>query len=1817
MPDTYQRVLAALNDDDAGQALSTSQRVQSALAEPDEPAAVTPPSSAVTLPDWNAAKVASDTFDIGYKGPTSAEIAMHDKSASDPEFAATAKAQYERDIQRAAQAKQNAILKSEGVGRFADAAQTKARLEKSWLGKVPVVGDALVSGATGVASGLMDLASTGSNLIGADELSKDIRTRSQTAGAADASRYAPDSVTGWLAARARNIGNAAPKMLLGGGTAGGATVFGLDGATEAAQAADDAGVEGSKKYAYVASVGIANALQGMLFGKLFGGAQSVSKATLLSALKSDGIKTALEGIAGNNAVALVNHVAGIVTDVDKHQWTPEDVVHDIVNNSADAVAIHALGVAARAADFGRTDPEKAQAIIEGEPSRSTFESAGLGDIKSKADREAFRAEVGRILKDIRGAYQDQGAVQTEEGAPRPSTPPADYPNRLNRPNQAERRADVVPSESPAPSPIDQIWAMSGELKRMPTAPEIAERLGTDPETADYLLRKAQQDFATPKPTPPGAAPTDLQPPRTLEIPRPADPYALQPADYNPEVRPGYESSPTLPVDDGPPLIPPDAAALASMSRADLAAEARKYGIKHGGLSKDAIAQRILEKRQIAHAQERQFSEKSIFNSAPDNTLQEQKTAISSTGMDGQVGLKTGSGSVTFDLRREIASRLGKHPDVSALHPEMLNGPLPGNEAVTALAQHVGESPTADAAVIGIDIKNQKGVNDFYGDPTGKAADRGFLAPAARILKEEVDRLPGVRATMIKHGGDEWMVAINSDSTIDHAALAEASKRADARLQELARSEGIPLDLENPRAKKPKYLREGMTPENQRIYDEQYKGYTEARGLGFRIGVTEVRPSDTPETVFARIGEQHEALKKGQEIDYGKPGKTGEVGTGGPEGAGAGEGTGAADRRTAEGVGEASQVPPGAHRSSEEAPARASAGGAEAVAGSSHEDLNATAREFGLKVAGLSKEAKQAKIDDHIEYFNSGISFNPEEIRDIEAGIGELNKAAKAIVAPASISEKATLGANITREHAAHMTMVTQQNEAAFKDLRTAMNKLPRAAQLAFIDKMEAGQKQPTPELDAAAKQMRDHLDSQRGQVQALGTGKLQQFITDYFPHIWKDPAKAQNMMNQLLSKKPLEGSKAFLKQRTIPTIADGIAMGLEPESTNPVDMVLLKSREIEKYLMGQRLMQEWTAKGLTKEVAHGGRVPAGYTRINDNVARTAKGNLYAETDVARILNNYLSPGLAGNKLYDAYRVVGNTLNQAQLGLSAFHLGMVGLDSSVSQVAVGLRQASKGHVVDAAFSIPKALIAPFTTLVEGNKMLKEYLKPGSQGADMAKLVDSYVAGGGRIGQDPFYHNQAWKKLQQAWKDNRGIETIARLPGAVLETATKPIMELFVPRMKAGVFARMAAQELADMPPNASRDEVRAVMAKVVDSVDNRMGQLTYDNLFWDKAVKDLSMASVRSVGWNLGTVRELGGGGKDLVTEGLKVLKGQKPELTHRAAYLIALPITVGLAGGVMHYLMTGRRPDDERDYFFPSTGRKNPDGNEERVQLPSYMKDLFAYSEHPVDTLKHKLHPMLGVIADMLENKDYWGNEIFSGKSEKVIPEAAAYLGKQAMPFSISNMLESGKRGQGTAEKVGSFLGLSPAPRDRVRTPAQNLIQQFITQGGGPRKAKTPDEVATAEQREKLKQAIRSGQPLTDAVNEAVGTGKVTLKQAVTTAKQAKEDPRVVPFKMLDVVEASQVLKLASQDEKALWESAYQDMIAAKAKTLARSKPLSGDKEHPLAERRLSWQADVDQARDELRAAGVTKDETIAAYRKAMKGKDYGYGLVNIRARLK
>ena len=235
-------------------------------------------------------------------------------------------------------------------------------------------------------------------------------------------------------------------------------------------------------------------------------------------------------------------------------------------------------------------------------------------------------------------------------------------------------------------------------------------------------------------------------------------------------------------------------------------------------------------------------------------------------------------------------------------------------------------------------------------------------------------------------------------------------------------------------------------------------------------------------------------------------------------------------------------------------------------------------------------------------------------------------------------------------------------------------------------------------------------------------------------------------------------------------------------------------------------------------------------------------------------------------------------------------------------------------------------------------------------------------------------------------------------------------------------------------------------------------MVYDNLFLNKTLKDLAMLSVRSVGWNVGDIREIPGGIIGLGKVPFQALTAEgraNIRMTPKMAYVISLPYVVGMWGAIIHYLYTGKGPDTLLDYYYPKTGKTNPDGSAERITLPSYMKDVFAYKIKPLQTISNKLHPEVSTLINMMNNKDYFGTEIRNANDPlvKQVESLLTYQAKQFVPFSISNLIRRQKAGGSWGAYLQSFLGVNPAPGYITRSPIETEIYDTYDKrfGGGVR----------------------------------------------------------------------------------------------------------------------------------------------------------------------
>jgi hypothetical protein len=853
-----------------------------------------------------------------------------------------------------------------------------------------------------------------------------------------------------------------------------------------------------------------------------------------------------------------------------------------------------------------------------------------------------------------------------------------------------------------------------------------------------------------------------------------------------------------------------------------------------------------------------------------------------------------------------------------------------------------------------------------------------------------------------------------------------------------------------------------------------------------------------------------------------------------------------------------------------------------------------------------------------------------------------------VFAPASRGVDAKDASLIVRHWAAELQRLQDRAMATLAVADRFFQGQTETANLDFMDRMEAGQAQPTPELQTIADTIRQLLDNARDEIRNLGTGKLERFLQDYFPHIWKKPELAKQLQDNY-RKRPIQGSKAFLKKRTLDTIQDGIQAGLEPISYNPVELVLHKLREMYKYLTGTHILKELREQKLLLYVdARDAKPPVGWQKIEDPAAtvygpsiqqitefpneglwnalnqvaqalgiqhdrgfkdlhgavgrayrnkplietkhgtaedvvaheighqidfragagkyflddypdaqsarrlkdarrtlrdksasagakkaarkeiadlapiiqqrkkffkelrdladlrqagsqayhrkreekmallaemwvgarelfaQTAptvyaewrkflglnpalhalrdikgntevvpisqpydvgglviKGHWWAPEPAARVVNNYLSPSLREKSgIVRGLMSVGNFMNQAQLGFSGFHAVFTGLEAVSSALALAIYQGAHGDLTDAGKTAITAALAPITTFRKGRTLEKEWYAPGTQGAAIQQLVEAMVLAGGRAHQESFYQTHIARKMVEAWRQNNVFGAFWRAPFAAFELPVLAIMEKLVPRLKMGAFAQIAQYELERLGANADPKDVQKALADAWDSIDNRFGQLTYDNLFWHRYTKDIALLTVRSPGWNVGDLRELAGGALDTgkaAYRGLRLVgggSGPPPKMTHRMAYIPAHWIVSATVGAILYYIWHRRYPHKLVDVMFP------PDERQHRWSPATYVRDEYNWTHDPVQTASGKVNPLLKFITEALTNKDGRGRKIRDGKHHwpRELKEFATWAAEQQLPFWLEQNLNQ-KDHKRLEDKLLPEVGITRAPK--------------------------------------------------------------------------------------------------------------------------------------------------------------------------------------------
>lgn len=532
---------------------------------------------------------------------------------------------------------------------------------------------------------------------------------------------------------------------------------------------------------------------------------------------------------------------------------------------------------------------------------------------------------------------------------------------------------------------------------------------------------------------------------------------------------------------------------------------------------------------------------------------------------------------------------------------------------------------------------------------------------------------------------------------------------------------------------------------------------------------------------------------------------------------------------------------------------------------------------------------------------------------------------------------------------------------------------------------------------------------------------------------------------------------------------------------------------------------------------------------------------------AQVVDNYLQPGLGRYGWFRTLRDVSGMLNSMQL-VGFFHGQLVGNDSFYSGIGLALYDALNGKPMRAASELVQIPISPATSLYRGYKIQAALRNPAAASSTYRQIaqlaIEANMRAGHGVGEDEMGRQwmRSMREMLAAPNTGAAWETFWRTPLAAAQVTMKPIMKYLVPQMKLGIFGRMAVRVMEDNP-GATLDELRTKLAQAADATEDRLGQVTYDNLFQKRVLKDALQLAMRAYGWQLTKYRLLAGGTADWAKAAKAVVSGQKPEATFRMSYLPAMILGHMILAATVVYLMTGRKPKDTMDYFFPDTGLKDNQGRPVRLALADFTKDVIADWRSFPNLNKmgtewtHKLAPMWNTASEMYQNRDFYGTQIMSdrhtGEPEldhllKNLQEGAEHLAGSAQPFSF----RAGQKlvDAGADPKIGymaPFLGFVPAPRYAIETPMQNFLSE---QAGRDQYTRSSEQAQRSKIARDISQALRDRKPLT--AEQQTAMKQLSKEQLKTAERRAYIDPDIWAVRALDLDRAMQAWDLANEQER-------------------------------------------------------------------------------------
>lgn len=791
------------------------------------------------------------------------------------------------------------------------------------------------------------------------------------------------------------------------------------------------------------------------------------------------------------------------------------------------------------------------------------------------------------------------------------------------------------------------------------------------------------------------------------------------------------------------------------------------------------------------------------------------------------------------------------------------------------------------------------------------------------------------------------------------------------------------------------------------------------------------------------------------------------------------------------------------------------------------------------------------------------------------------------VAPEALGERAKLaGATVASRIAEQMQKTAAWRNGSKTRLKFWQNRPELVPE--FINRYEKGEAFSDPVL-------RDLSTRYREWNAKIAEGDAAHKIEyeprdNYLYHVFEDSEDVSNYFTKKYGSK--WGDPKFIKERAFDLYKEAIAAGFKPLFNNPEDIMLARQHasdiaemhigllgDLEKYGLatgkvkgGVKLIKEFDKEGkasLKVEKIEGNSQPPETTRW-----RAPNGQIYwVDNQAHAVLENaFKSKSLWADKTalgagFRGMMAVKNALIPIRLAISLFHpMHIIGIDAAAGMTRASVELLSGGDPFKSFKDFTTSAMlykSLWTNPKSGWRVMQAWKgvipKEALTGAD-AQALKTIVEGGLIPEMSLQYRTNARANFGSALRAARAefrqgkvgkasvstVKTMWHAPWALISAMSKPIFEDWIPALKTASYLQDAKRLLEANPELETNDAARQLaLRKLAKSADNRYGEMAYNTLFWKRWIKDLAVLNTLSLGWQLGFIREYGGGAMDVgqfIKGEDKLSRIKKGEL-NRPIFVATYSALGAAVSGLMTYSMTSEFPSG-LDWVAPRTGEKDDAGQDKRVSTMFYSREFASLYKHMEnegvvsgvkDLVVNKGSGLFGLMHEWATGVNSFGQEIRDpdGTPYEKLEQTLAYSLADLEPISMK-AIQDNVTEQPVKSGALTVLGFTPAPRYLTESATTASIKQMFQKYVAP--SETPfDKAQYSKEYSGLRKAYESGDPsYGDKLDSMSERFDLSAKDQRRIIKSLNSDvpPEVRMFMRLPWQQQKKVLDEATDEER-------------------------------------------------------------------------------------